>query len=78
MTTPLITIDEAKCKKDGVCAAECPLSIIEQKDPGSFPRQTDDAEELCIGCGHCVASARTPRSPTGTATRPNASLFGKS
>jgi len=51
----LITIDEMKCKKDGVCAAECPLSIIVQEGPSAFPRQTDDAEELCIGCGHCVA-----------------------
>ena len=23
----LITIDEQKCKKDGICAAECPLPL---------------------------------------------------
>lgn len=51
----LITIDETKCKKDGFCAAECPVSIIVQEGPSAFPRQTDDAEEFCIGCGHCVA-----------------------
>jgi ferredoxin len=52
---PLITIDETKCKKDGVCVAECPVAIIERTGPDAFPRTTADAEELCIKCGHCVA-----------------------
>jgi len=51
---PLITIDETKCRKDGICIAECPVAIIE-RGPGDFPRPTADAEELCISCGHCVA-----------------------
>ena len=27
-----LTIDENKCKQDGICAAECPRQIITQKD----------------------------------------------
>ena len=50
---PLITIDETKCKKDGVCIAECPVAIIERTGPDAFPRTTADAEELCIKCGLC-------------------------
>jgi len=52
---PLLTIDESKCKKDGICAAECPMSIIGwQKD--QYPVAVNGAEQLCINCGHCVAS----------------------
>ena len=40
-----LTIDETKCKKDGICAAECPRRIIIQEDDKSFPQvtQTDEA-----------------------------------
>jgi nitroreductase/NAD-dependent dihydropyrimidine dehydrogenase PreA subunit len=52
---PTISIDEQKCKRDGICVAECPLGIIEQVDPRAVPRPTNDSDELCIKCGHCVA-----------------------
>jgi len=51
----LFTVDEEKCKRDGICVAECPMRIIELKDAESTPTPTRDAEELCINCGHCVA-----------------------
>jgi len=51
----LFTIDEKKCKKDGICVAECPLKIIEMKDGTSMPTPTADADERCVKCGHCVA-----------------------
>ena len=47
-------MDQEKCKRDGVCVAECPMRIIEFKDQHSFPTPTGDANELCINCGHCV------------------------
>lgn len=34
----LLQIDENKCKKDGLCAAECPPAIIKLEDKESFPR----------------------------------------
>ncbi len=51
----LFTINEKKCKRDGICVAECPLKLIEMKDGSSTPTPTDDAEERCVRCGHCVA-----------------------
>ncbi len=51
----LITIDEKKCKRDGICVAECPIKILTMKTPESFPQPVPGADELCINCGHCVA-----------------------
>lgn len=51
----LFTINEKKCKRDGICVAECPLKIIEMKDGKFTPTPTADAEERCVKCGHCVA-----------------------
>jgi len=51
----LLTIDETKCKKDGICAAECPRRIIVQKDENSFPQVSKADEKKCMACGHCVA-----------------------
>jgi nitroreductase/NAD-dependent dihydropyrimidine dehydrogenase PreA subunit len=50
-----LTVDQDKCKRDGVCAAECPLNLIVLKEPNSFPSSINDAEQLCISCGHCAA-----------------------
>ena len=51
----LFLIDEKKCKRDGICVAECPMQIIEMKDAKSLPTPTADAAQRCIKCGHCVA-----------------------
>ncbi len=51
----LFTIDEKKCHRDGICAAECPLSLIVPPDKDCLPRQIPGANELCINCGHCAA-----------------------
>jgi nitroreductase/NAD-dependent dihydropyrimidine dehydrogenase PreA subunit len=50
-----LTIDETKCKQDGICAAECPMRIITQEDGKSFPQVAEADEAYCITCGHCVA-----------------------
>lgn len=52
---PLITVDEQKCKKDGICVSECPFLLLGQKDPESIPAAVPNAEKLCLRCGHCVA-----------------------
>jgi nitroreductase/ferredoxin len=50
----LFTIDKSICMRDGVCAVECPLGIIDfSAENGPHPRA--DAEQLCVDCGHCVA-----------------------
>lgn len=51
----LLQIDENKCKKDGLCAAECPTAIIKLKDKESFPRIVAGGDQFCLICGHCVA-----------------------
>ncbi len=50
----LLTIDETLCKKDGICAAECPMAII-QWQKGELPVAAKNAPGMCINCGHCVA-----------------------
>ncbi len=50
----LMTIDQTLCKKDGICAAECPMAIIKWTE-GEYPAPADNAQGLCINCGHCVA-----------------------
>ncbi|MBI5601932.1 MAG: nitroreductase family protein [Deltaproteobacteria bacterium] len=51
----LFTIDQEKCRRDGICAAECPGMLIELIGPEGFPTPVADAEERCINCGHCVS-----------------------
>lgn len=48
-----MTIDMEACNKDGICAAECPMKIIQMND--GVPTPVAGAEALCIRCGHCVA-----------------------
>jgi len=51
----LLMIDEDKCKKDGICARECPMAIIKLKGEDPFPKMVQGGDELCSNCGHCVA-----------------------
>jgi nitroreductase/NAD-dependent dihydropyrimidine dehydrogenase PreA subunit len=48
-----ITIDNNKCKKDGICASVCPKGIFVQRQKLTIPELMD--EEGCIACGQCVA-----------------------
>jgi nitroreductase/NAD-dependent dihydropyrimidine dehydrogenase PreA subunit len=48
-------VDETKCKRDGICAAECPRRVIELKGQESFPTVAAENEYYCMMCGHCVA-----------------------
>ncbi|MEA1968075.1 MAG: nitroreductase family protein [Thermodesulfobacteriota bacterium] len=60
----LFSIDQEKCVKDGICAAECPIKIIDMQN--GFPAPVRGAEALCINCGHCVAVC-----PTGALSHKN-------
>jgi len=51
----LFTIDEGKCKKDGICVAECPIgAIFDFTDRSKPPAPIEEFEYLCLNCGHCV------------------------
>ena len=51
----LLTVDQEKCKRDGICAEVCPAGIIELRDKDAFPSLVDGGDIICIRCGHCVA-----------------------
>ncbi len=40
---------DSKCDKCGICAAQCPVDAISEKDP----RKTD--KKACISCARCIA-----------------------
>jgi nitroreductase/NAD-dependent dihydropyrimidine dehydrogenase PreA subunit len=51
----LFTINQKKCRRDGLCVAECPAKLIEIIGEEGFPTPIAEAETLCINCGHCVS-----------------------
>lgn len=52
MKEKLITINEEKCQKDGLCAKVCPMRIYTQKKD-EYPILKD--VEHCVLCGQCIA-----------------------
>ena len=53
---PLFVVNPEKCIHDGICAAVCPMGVIELKDGNATPAPVRDAALFCIRCGHCVAA----------------------
>ncbi len=51
----MISVDKEKCKRDGICAAECPMGIIRLKDHEGYPQVIPGGGQACLECGHCVA-----------------------
>lgn len=51
----LITVDREKCNNDGICVDVCPLSLLVMSGEGG-PEVRKDLDQMCIGCGHCVAA----------------------
>jgi nitroreductase/NAD-dependent dihydropyrimidine dehydrogenase PreA subunit len=50
-----IEANQQTCNQDGICAAVCPMNLIDFTK-GEYPTPIAEAEELCIRCGHCVAA----------------------
>ena len=53
-----VTIDSQQCKKDGLCAMVCPVTVIQQYEKATVPKISDERMEYCIACGQCVAICR--------------------
>ncbi|MBF0103425.1 MAG: 4Fe-4S binding protein, partial [Desulfobacterales bacterium] len=53
----LFKINTETCKRDGICAAVCPVGLIELNN--DVPTPVAHAEEFCIRCGHCAAVCPT-------------------
>jgi nitroreductase/Pyruvate/2-oxoacid:ferredoxin oxidoreductase delta subunit len=49
----IIEINQQTCNKCGICAAECPLSLIVMEER-AFPKPIERADADCMTCGHCV------------------------
>ena len=47
----LITVNQEKCIKCGICVNECPEQVLKIGENG--PEEI--CSENCIACGHCVA-----------------------
>ncbi len=50
----LLIVNNDKCKKDGICASDCPMAII-KLDKETGPKIVAGADPFCLRCGHCVA-----------------------
>jgi nitroreductase/ferredoxin len=51
---PQAIVNEGKCTRCGICAAECPIGIIESNGK-SVPSLIPEGNEFCVSCGHCLA-----------------------
>ena len=47
----LITVNEEKCIKCGLCVEECQLGVLKLESTG--PKEVNP--DACFACGHCVA-----------------------
>lgn len=62
----MITIDENKCLRDGICVEICPSKVIKVRGKNPYPSAVKRAEAFCINCGQCVAVC-----PRGALTHKN-------
>jgi nitroreductase/NAD-dependent dihydropyrimidine dehydrogenase PreA subunit len=51
-----LIVDEDKCNGDGICVAECPMTLIRFEEGASHPSVVPGGEEACNRCGHCIAA----------------------
>jgi nitroreductase/NAD-dependent dihydropyrimidine dehydrogenase PreA subunit len=51
-----ILVDQDLCTRCGICAAVCPVSIVDPADEDTLPKVRDTNAGMCIHCGHCEVS----------------------
>jgi nitroreductase/NAD-dependent dihydropyrimidine dehydrogenase PreA subunit len=49
----ILSINEAKCTKCGICVQACPIMIIETKKDNNIPFVKGTKANRCLYCGHC-------------------------
>lgn len=50
-----ISVDQEKCKHDGICVSYCPHGVIQFSQTDHIPFAVEGMEHRCVSCGHCVA-----------------------
>ena len=53
---PTITLDQTLCVHCGQCSLVCPNRIFQRHSNDDCPELIEEADEICIGCCHCVAA----------------------
>ncbi|MDD4127663.1 MAG: 4Fe-4S dicluster domain-containing protein, partial [Methanomicrobium sp.] len=51
----LITVDEVKCTRCGICSDVCTGKLITRADEENIPFVPEEKEAYCMRCGHCEA-----------------------
>ena len=51
-----ISLNQHLCVQCGQCTLVCPNRIFQRKTSGDYPVSIEGADELCIGCYHCLAA----------------------
>jgi nitroreductase/NAD-dependent dihydropyrimidine dehydrogenase PreA subunit len=53
-----LVVDASRCLHDGICVANCPMSLLELTETPGGRLPTSDRGERCVSCGHCVSVCR--------------------
>ena len=51
-----LQVNETLCRKDGACAAACPINLLQVERGKTLPTSIPGADTMCLQCGHCVAA----------------------
>ena len=53
---PKITLDRNLCMQCGQCTLVCPNRLLQRQTNKDYPACVSGADDICIGCQHCVAA----------------------
>jgi nitroreductase/NAD-dependent dihydropyrimidine dehydrogenase PreA subunit len=53
-----VVVDPSRCLHDGICVANCPMSLLDLEETPAGRLPTSDKGERCVACGHCVSVCR--------------------
>jgi nitroreductase/NAD-dependent dihydropyrimidine dehydrogenase PreA subunit len=54
-----VIVDSSRCQHDGICVANCPMSLLDLEDTPAGRVPGSNKGERCVRCGHCVSLCPT-------------------